>query len=50
MGSEEMFEQEFGNSFLQAGESVISEELFAKLKLEVQQPKYIFHLYIIEIL
>lgn len=42
MGSEEAFNQEFGNMFNQVGESVISEELFAKLKSEVQQPKHIF--------
>ena len=42
IGSEEAFEQEFGNSFLQVGESAISEELFIKLKLDVQPPKHIF--------
>lgn len=42
IGSEEAFNQEFQNEFLQSGESAVSEELFKKLKQDNMEPKYIF--------
>jgi hypothetical protein len=42
MGSREKFDQEFGNTFLQAGESAINEAFFDQLKAECQEPTFIF--------
>jgi hypothetical protein len=42
LGSVEAFNQEFGNMFLQTGESVIDEELFDKLKQGCSDPEFVF--------
>tara|TARA_R100000808_G_C2155553_1_gene168644 strand:- start:41399 stop:43177 length:1779 start_codon:yes stop_codon:yes gene_type:complete len=42
LGSVEAFSQEFGNVFLQTGESVIDEELFERLKLGCSEPEFVF--------
>lgn len=42
LGSREFFDQEFGNVFLQTGESAVNEKLFEELKLECCEPRYIF--------
>jgi hypothetical protein len=42
MGSREKFDQEFGNTFLQSGESAINEAFFDQLKSECQEPKFVF--------
>ncbi len=42
LGSQEFFDQEFGNVFLQTGESAINEKLFDELKEECTQPTYVY--------
>ena len=42
LGSVEAFNQEFGNVFLQTGESVVDDELFDKLKQNCQEPLFVF--------
>jgi|21_taG_2_1085346.scaffolds.fasta_scaffold02152_6 hypothetical protein len=42
LGSVEAFNQEFGNQFLQTGESAIDDELFDKLKANAREPEFIF--------
>ncbi|CAB5226374.1 large terminase protein [uncultured Caudovirales phage] len=42
MGSREKFDQEFGNTFLQTGESAIDEAFFEKLKAECAEPTFVF--------
>lgn len=42
LGSKEFFDQEFGNVFLQTGESSLSDQLFEKLKQNVKDPEFIF--------
>lgn len=42
MGSREKFDQEFGNTFLQSGESAINEAFFDQLKAECMEPAFVF--------
>ena len=42
LGSLDAFNQEFGNQFLDSGESVVDDTLFEKLKLNSVQPEFIF--------
>jgi hypothetical protein len=42
LGSREVFDQEFGNVFLQAGESALDEKLFEEMRLECIEPNFIF--------
>ena len=42
MGSREKFDQEFGNTFLQSGESAINEAFFDQLKSECTEPAFVF--------
>ena len=42
LGSVEAFDQEFGNVFIQTGESAINEKLFMELKAECVEPAFIF--------
>jgi hypothetical protein len=42
MGSREKFDQEFGNTFLQSGESAIGEAFFEQMKAECREPSFIF--------
>lgn len=42
LGSKEAFDQEFGNTFLQSGESTISELQFEKMLTECTDPEFIF--------
>jgi len=42
LGSQEYFDQEFGNVFLQTGESAVNEKLFEELKAECTQPSFVF--------
>ena len=42
MGSREAFDQEYGNVFLQSGESAVDEKLFEELKTECTEPNFIF--------
>lgn len=42
LGSREFFDQEFGNVFLQTGESAVDEQLFDTLKLECAEPTFVF--------
>lgn len=41
MGSEEVFRQEFGNEFLESGESIINEELLERLYAGNSEPEHI---------
>ncbi|NBO99795.1 MAG: hypothetical protein EBU90_06665 [Proteobacteria bacterium] len=42
LGSMEAFEQEFGNVFLQSGESSVNEKLFEEMKSEIREPEFIY--------
>lgn len=42
MGSEEIFRQEFGNEFLESGESIVDENLLEKLLMNVMKPEHVF--------
>ena len=42
LGSTDAFDQEFGNIFLQTGESVVNEKLFEDLKQEVRDPSFVY--------
>tara|TARA_R110002050_G_scaffold274727_1_gene419272 strand:+ start:1249 stop:3030 length:1782 start_codon:yes stop_codon:yes gene_type:complete len=42
LGSVDAFNQEFGNVFIETGESVVDEELFLTLKESCSEPEYIF--------
>jgi hypothetical protein len=42
LGSREVFDQEFGNVFLQSGESALDEKLFDDMKTECAEPKFVF--------
>jgi hypothetical protein len=42
LGSREDFDQEFGNVFLQTGESAVNEKLFEELRAECTEPAFIF--------
>lgn len=41
MGSEEVFRQEFGNEFLESGESIVDENLLEKLLLSSRDPEHV---------
>ena len=41
LGSVDAFNQEFGNVFLQTGESVLDDELFDTLKRDVSEPEFV---------
>jgi hypothetical protein len=42
LGSREFFDQEFGNVFLETGESAVNEELFESLKTDCSEPSFVF--------
>ena len=42
LGSVDAFNQEFGNVFIQTGESAIDDELYDRLKQECRDPEFIF--------
>jgi len=42
LGSREVFDQEFGNVFLQTGESALDEKLFEEMKSECTEPNFVF--------
>jgi hypothetical protein len=42
LGSTEAFAQEFGNEFIQTGETVLNEDLLQKIKVDIKQPKYVY--------
>jgi len=42
LGSAEAFDQEFGNVFLQTGESSINEKLFEELKADAREPDFVY--------
>jgi len=42
LGSVEAFEQEFGNVFLQSGESSVNEKMFEEMKTEIREPNFIY--------
>lgn len=42
LGSTEAFEQEFGNVFLQTGESSVNEKLFEEMKSEIREPEFVY--------
>lgn len=43
LGSREVFDQEFGNVFLQTGESALDEKMFEEMKSECTEPKFVFN-------
>jgi hypothetical protein len=43
LGSREVFDQEFGNVFLQTGESALDEKVFEEMKSECTEPKFVFN-------
>jgi hypothetical protein len=43
LGSRDVFDQEFGNIFLQTGESALDEKLFEEMKRECTEPKFVFN-------
>ena len=42
LGSQEIFDQEFGNQFLQGGESSVDENLYNKMQRDIREPDLIF--------
>jgi len=42
LGSKDAFDQEFGNVFLQTGESALDEKLFEEMKSDCTEPKFVF--------
>jgi hypothetical protein len=42
-GRREVFDQEFGNVFLQTGESALDEKVFEEMKSECTEPKFVFN-------
>jgi len=42
LGSMEAFEQEFGNVFLQSGESSVNDKLFEEMKTEIKEPEFVY--------
>jgi len=42
LGSRDVFDQEFGNVFLQTGESALDEKLFEEMKENCIEPKFVF--------
>lgn len=42
LGSMEAFEQEFGNVFLQTGESSVNDKLFDEMKAEIREPDFVY--------
>jgi hypothetical protein len=42
LGSVEAFDQEFGNVFLQTGESSVNEKMFEEMKAEIKEPDFVY--------
>jgi len=42
LGSQEIFDQEFGNQFLQGGESSVDEALYNKMQTDIREPELVF--------
>ncbi len=42
LGSKDAFDQEFGNKFIETGESIVDDELYQKFGIDVEEPKYIY--------
>ena len=42
LGSTDIFDQEFGNQFIETGESVLDEELVRKASLSIKEPEHVF--------
>jgi hypothetical protein len=42
LGTKEAFDQEFGNQFIEPGETAIADAAIEKFKITVQEPKYVF--------
>lgn len=42
LGSQDVFDQEFGNKFIETGETVLDETVVQKLNITVCEPKYVF--------
>jgi hypothetical protein len=42
LGSTEAFDQEFGNVFLQTGESSVNEKMFEEMKANIKEPDFIY--------
>ena len=42
LGSRDAFDQEFGNKFIESGESIVDEDLYQKFNIDIEDPKYIY--------
>lgn len=42
LGSVEAFDQEFGNVFIQTGESSVNEKMFEEMKLDIREPDFVY--------
>lgn len=43
LGSREVFDQEFGNVFLETGESALDEKLLEEMRVECAEPRFVFN-------
>jgi hypothetical protein len=42
LGSVEAFDQEFGNVFIQTGESSVNEKMFEEMKIDIREPDFVY--------
>ena len=42
LGSRDAFDQEFGNKFIETGESIVDDDLYQKFNIDVEEAKYIY--------
>jgi hypothetical protein len=42
LGSKDAFDQEFGNKFIESGESIVDDDLYQKFGIDVEEPRYIY--------
>jgi hypothetical protein len=42
LGSKDAFDQEFGNKFIESGESIVDDDLYQKFNIDIEEPQYIY--------
>jgi hypothetical protein len=42
LGSKDAFDQEFGNKFIESGESIVDDGLYQKFNIDIEEPQYIY--------
>ncbi len=42
LGSKDAFDQEFGNKFIESGESIVDDDLFQKFNIDIELPQFIY--------